>query len=82
MRVFRYKRPNESQTSQARTSLSRCYKVGISISVQSEHSIHVNMCQLSNREHSVPILESKGMHAIFQKKGKKMLKKGKNEQNI
>ena len=24
-----------------------------------------------------PILESKGMHVIFQKKGKKMLKKGK-----
>ena len=26
---------------------------------------------------SGPILESKSMHAIFQKKGKKMLKKGK-----
>ena len=39
--------------------------------------------------HSGPILESKGMHAIFQKKGKKMLKKGtifenlgKNVQNL
>ena len=29
-----------------------------------------------------PILESKGMHAIFQKKGKKMLRKDKKGQNI
>ena len=29
-----------------------------------------------------PILESKGMHAIFEKKGKKMLRKGKKGQNI
>ena len=29
-----------------------------------------------------PILESKGMCAIFQKKGKKMLRKGKKGQNI
>ena len=28
------------------------------------------------------ILKSKGKHAIFQKKGKKMFKKGKKEQNI
>ena len=27
-------------------------------------------------------LESKGMHAIFQKKGKKIFKKGKKRQNI
>ena len=29
-----------------------------------------------------PILESKGIHAIFQKKGKNILKKGKKGQNI
>ena len=29
-----------------------------------------------------PILESKGMHAIFQKKGKKILRKDKKGQNI
>ena len=32
--------------------------------------------------HTGPILESKGMGAIFQKKGKKMLKGGKKGQNI
>ena len=48
--------PNQCQTSQARTEInsvkntreacvSRYYKVGISISVQSEHSIHVKMLQ-------------------------------------
>ena len=31
---------------------------------------------------SGPVLESKGMRAIFQEKGKKMLKKGKKGQNI
>ena len=31
---------------------------------------------------SGPFLESKGMHAIFQKKGKKMLKKGKIFENL
>ena len=29
-----------------------------------------------------PILESKGMHTIFQKKGKKMFKKGKIFENL
>ena len=29
-----------------------------------------------------PILESKGMHAVFQKKGGKMLKKGKIFENL
>ena len=29
-----------------------------------------------------PIPKSKGMHAIFQKKGKKILKKGEKRQNI
>ena len=31
---------------------------------------------------SGPILESKGMHTIFQKKGKKIFKKGKKGENI
>ena len=31
---------------------------------------------------SEPILESKSMHAIFQKKGKKMFKKGKIFENL
>ena len=31
---------------------------------------------------SGPILESKGMHAVFKKKGKKMFKKGKTFENL
>ena len=38
--------------------------------------------QLSELMLQGPILESKDMHAIFQKKGKQMLKKGKIFENL